>query len=311
MSIVIIILTIVSLFTVLFSWAFARLWCRPKRLKSPQTPMDVQLPYTEIEFKSHGAHLRGWFIPAYEEATPGPAVIVVHGWSHNAAKMLPVARLLHRAGIATLLFDARGHGFSQKDGPITLLKFSQDILSAVCFLKNHPAVDSDRIGIVGHSMGGSSTIVAAAMDPTIRVAVTSAAFADPFQLTRLTLRRLHIPLWPFFHLIRFFIEGWLGRSMRSIAPVNLIDRISIPLLLIHGDADRFVSSTNLDTLSAAANPKYARHLLVKERRHSDVTTELQYENRMVAFIRKILCNGSLSHEESLMPSKQPVYARSS
>lgn len=301
------ILTIVILLAVLSSWVFARLWCKPKRLNPAQTPMDMQLPYEEIEFNSHGAILRGWFIPSYKKGPQSPAVIVVHGWSHNAAKMLHVAKLLNHTGVATLLFDARGHGFSDGDGPITILKFAQDILSAASFLKSRPDVDSDRIGIVGHSMGGSSTILATSMGPTIRAAVTSAAFADPFQLTKLTMRRLHIPLWPFFYLVRFFIEGWLGRSMQSLAPVNYISQISTPLLLIHGADDQFVPPANLDQLNTAAHPKYVKRLLIEGRRHSDVTVDLQYESQMIAHIREFLCDGGPSQEQPVIQSESAEF----
>lgn len=56
-----------------------------------------------------------------------------------------------REGFAVLAPDFRGHGDSHgdADGPL-----EQDVLAATRFLRDHPAVDADRICYRGSSMGG-------------------------------------------------------------------------------------------------------------------------------------------------------------
>lgn len=52
-----------------------------------------------------------------------------------------------------------------------------DVMRAVDFLSEHPEVDSEQIGCIGHSLGGFSTVFAAAFDQRIKLAVSSCGFS--------------------------------------------------------------------------------------------------------------------------------------
>ena len=51
----------------------------------------------------------------------------------------------------------------------------QDVTAALSFLKSLPAIDAQRIAIMGHSSGGLLSLLAAERDKTLRAAVTFAA----------------------------------------------------------------------------------------------------------------------------------------
>ena len=51
-------------------------------------------------------------------------------------------------------------------------------MRAVDLLRSLPEVDPDRIGCIGHSLGGHNTLFLAAFDPRIRAAVTSCGFTS-------------------------------------------------------------------------------------------------------------------------------------
>jgi dienelactone hydrolase len=53
-----------------------------------------------------------------------------------------------------------------------------DNMRAIDYLQTLPFVDGDRIGMVGHSYGGHSTIFAAALEPRIKVAFASGPVSD-------------------------------------------------------------------------------------------------------------------------------------
>lgn len=275
-------------FSVGFSWLFARRYCRPDRRLPTKTPAHYDLSYEPVAFTSQGVPLKGWFIPANGKPGPQPAAIVAHGWSNNSAQMLPVARVLHDAGFGVLVYDARGHGTGGDDGPITLRKLAEDLVAAIDYLGSRPEVDMTRLGVVGHSMGGSGAIVAASMESRIRVVVSSSAFADPITLTRDMMRARHIPRGPFLWLVCRVIERWLGTAMADIAPQNRIGQIMAPVLLIHGDSDSFIPPSNMETLYAQANREYTQKWLVPGRRHSDVILDPGYGLRIVDFLSKQL-----------------------
>jgi pimeloyl-ACP methyl ester carboxylesterase len=277
--------------TVGFSWLFARHYCRPRRCLPMKTPADYDLPYTPVTFTSQGIPLRGWFISANDSLVPQPTIILAHGWSTNATQMLPVARLLHDAGFGVLLYDVRGHGASGDDGPMTLLKFAEDLIAAADYLDGRPEVDMTRLGVVGHSMGGASAIVAASMESRIRVLVSSSAFADPVALTQDVMRARHIPRWPFLWLVCRTIECWLGTTIADIAPQNRIGQVTVPALLIHGKSDQFIPPSNMEALYAQAHQGRTQSWLVPGRRHSDVILDPDYGPWVIEFLLEHLSLG--------------------
>ncbi len=269
-----IVVGIVSILTVVSSWIFARLWCRPQRKNLTSEPDDYDLPFESIEFRSKGVLLKGWFIPFENSMSLSPIIILPHGWSSNASSVLPLAKLLHKAGYAVFVYNARGHGNSGGDGPITLLKFAEDIISGIDYLETRSDIDMKKVGVIGHSLGASATIVAAAMDPRIRVAVSSSSFSDPVQLTRETMKKLYLPRGPLLRLAVYFIEHWLGVPMDSVAPKNLIGKVNAYLLLVHGDSDRFIDPGNLSILYSHANKKKTEFRLIKGAGHSNIIGHL-------------------------------------
>ena len=268
-----IIMTVLAILIIGFSWIFARLWCRPNRKSITKNPTDFGMSYENITFPSSEVELKGWLIKNNSGETGKPVIIVPHGWSSNASDMLPVANIFHKKGYSILLYNARGHGDSGADGPITIKKFSEDVVASLNFIKNRPDIDPERIGVLGHSIGGSASILAASMSSDFHALVSASAFSDPITLTRETLVKLHIPMWPFLHLICFFIERWLGTSMANLAPKNRIGEISAPILLAHGGLDKFIPPRNLDILYSYSREETTKKILIKGMGHSNIVND--------------------------------------
>ena len=75
-------------------------------------------------------------------------------YAHFVRENLEQLFLQH--GVALLYFDKRGVGLSEGRWHRTdLYERADDARSAVQFLRQQPGIDPDRIGVVGHSQGGS------------------------------------------------------------------------------------------------------------------------------------------------------------
>jgi pimeloyl-ACP methyl ester carboxylesterase len=113
-----------------------------------------------IVFGSHGLQLKGKIlIPQKASANePVPGTVLCHGFGSAYRVMEPAAQIMAAQGIASLIFDFRGHGASEGavDG-----KMAEDIVDAWNVLCQLPEVDDQRIGIAGHSLGAMSAIIAA------------------------------------------------------------------------------------------------------------------------------------------------------
>ena len=91
-------------------------------------------------------------------APPGeghPGVVFVHGWGASQRQDVGKAKRLVALGYACLTFNLTGHARSARHiETVTRADSLADVLAAYDFLAAQPAVDSDRVGIVGSSYGG-------------------------------------------------------------------------------------------------------------------------------------------------------------
>jgi pimeloyl-ACP methyl ester carboxylesterase len=91
-----------------------------------------------------------------------------------------IAQALSAAGMVTLRYDKRevGNSTGEKgDFPEPSLR---DLRAAVAFLREQQTVDSQRIGLVGHSLGGLWALMMAAEEPDIAAVCTLAAPGRPY-----------------------------------------------------------------------------------------------------------------------------------
>ena len=220
-----------------------------------ETPAAYDLPFEVVVVPSDAGPLPGWFVPA-PGGRPAPAVVLVHGWESNRARMLPNVRFLHAAGFATLVFDVRGHGDNPPETlPISGAEFGADARAAVGLVAARP--DVTAVGVLGHSMGAIGAAIAAAADPRIAALVTTAAPADPLRLTRRTfqLAGLTVPWLVATPLAALTTRVYLrprGHSPSAVSATAAVVRYAGPILIVHGARDEIVGPDHAVRLARAA-----------------------------------------------------------
>ena len=230
----------------------------PERVVETGTPANVGLPYREVRLAANnGKTLSGWYLPP---AAPGraPAVAVLHGWGGNAEMMLPLARPLHDAGFAVLLFDARCHGRSDADSFSSMPRFAEDLAHALDWLAAQPDVDAGRICIVGHSVGAAASLLLASRRDGLAAVVSLAAFAHPRSMMQRWLTAKGLPWQPVGRLILRYVEHVIGHRFDDIAPVTTIGKVRCPTLLVHGSDDATVPAEEASRIYAARGGEHVR-----------------------------------------------------
>jgi len=162
-------------------------------------------PITESQstFDSGGKSIRmDCFVPS-SNGDRFPAVISLHGSGGGYAGMSEPARLLAQQGFAVYIlhyFDRTGTTFADKQ---TIFKnfpiWIKTLWDAVSYVEKQPQVDTERIGLMGFSLGAYLSLSAAAIDKRVRA------------------------------VVEFF--GGLPKEMK------LFMRRLCPVLILHGDAD--------------------------------------------------------------------------
>ncbi len=241
----------------------------PARRPPLVTPADEGLPYETLDIPSPAGPLPAWFVPA-RNGQPGPAVVLVHGWESNRARMLPHARFLNAAGFHTLMFDVRGHGENRPEVlPISGGEFGADAASAVLVLAGRNEVTA--VGVLGHSMGAVGAVLAAAMTEGVGAVVATAIPAHPRLLLRRTFQLAGLPIpAPVAHPLAWLtMHVYLrprGHRPGRVNALRAIRRYPGPVLVVHGSADEVVPVRHAELLARSARAQADRsvELLVVE-----------------------------------------------
>jgi len=119
----------------------------------------VEIKEIPVVFGSNGIELKGKILlpEKASAANPVPAAILCHGFGSDHRVMESSALVMVKKGIATMLFDLRGHGLSKGDLDGN---FQEDIIDAWNTLIERPEIDKSRIALIGHSLGAVSSILA-------------------------------------------------------------------------------------------------------------------------------------------------------
>lgn len=127
-----------------------------------------------------------------EARSEAPAVLLLHGTASHKNEVGNLFELLAdqlaAAGIASLRIDFAGSGDSQVSHELfTLTSAVQDGESALRYLRNHPAIDGQRIAVLGFSQGGLIAQRLVLADGAVRSLVTwsTAAVDGPGSFQRL------------------------------------------------------------------------------------------------------------------------------
>ncbi|MXV38682.1 alpha/beta fold hydrolase [Flavobacteriaceae bacterium Ap0902] len=134
-------------------------------LKRPQEP-NPPYPYEteEVDFENNDANIKlAGTLSLPHEGKSFPAVILISGSGPQNRDeeilghkpFLVLADHLTKHGIAVLRYDDRGVGQSTGDfKTATTADFATDVESAIAYLKTRKEINSNQIGLIGHSEGG-------------------------------------------------------------------------------------------------------------------------------------------------------------
>jgi pimeloyl-ACP methyl ester carboxylesterase len=138
--------------------------------------LDVAYPpdFAELLIPSHDVMLTGFILVANGRG-PHPTVLLLHGFPGNE-KNLDLAQSLRRAGYNVLFFHYRGAWGSQ--GDYTIAGQVDDVVAVLDYVRKEAQalrVDTGRLSVIGHSMGGFTALRAAAAHKEINCVVGLAA----------------------------------------------------------------------------------------------------------------------------------------
>jgi len=225
--------------------------------------VDWAFPPTmgELSFESGGSKLNGLMYVANGPG-PHPTVVILHGYPGNE-RNLDLAQAMRRAGMNVLYFDYRGTWGS--GGEFSIAHALEDVAKAVERARSEEwasayRVDSDRVALVGHSLGGFLGAITTAEDDRI----------------------------PCFAFLAGADLGWFGSHAPALEGLEStlgqhMDARGGP---VHGDARRVASEiashTEAWSVPSRAADLATRPLLLVAAARDDVTPKADHHDRVIA-----------------------------
>lgn len=199
-----------------------------------------RIPYEEIRIISHdGTSLYGRY---YHIKDTAPTELLFHGYrSHPYRDCSGGHALARKMGFNTLVIDQRAHGNSGSNTITFGIKERQDCLAWVHYL-NSRFGDGRPVILSGLSMGAATVLMASGLELPENVAciIADSPYSSPGGIIRKVCQDRHLPpnlCMPFVRLAALIFGRFRLNSCTAKISVR---QAQVPILLIHGEDDRFV-----------------------------------------------------------------------
>ncbi|MGB9740340.1 MAG: alpha/beta hydrolase [Candidatus Bathyarchaeia archaeon] len=216
----------------------------------------------------------------FPEIVPAPALLICHGMNAQGFHLLKIysdlAEEACKNGFVSLLFDFRGTGKS--DGTFDYgLGEQEDVKCALNYLASRQEVASEKIFVVGHSLGGAVSIYAVQGDKRLKgLVLWSTPKNHNYNVKKFVMNtRGRIGLWLFLLLSwidklldvsRFYKLEVYGIPLRpryvreKLMKLDELEAVSklegVPLLIVIGDRDVIVGVDEAKAIfNSAKEPK--------------------------------------------------------
>jgi len=211
---------------------------------TPQIPAVVSSDHRQL-------CLKGYYYPA---ANPSDKwLLFFHGYASSVVWSRRWIRTLHEHGYHVLAPDMRGHGMSEGDYIGMGWDERLDVLVWVDWIiKQNPKA---QILVSGVSMGGATVLCAAGevLPEQVKCLIADCGYTSVRDILSYQLHALfHLPDFPFLYAARTAIRRRAGYDIFHASALEQLKKATKPILMIHGEEDKFVPFSMLAQVYAAA-----------------------------------------------------------
>lgn len=200
----------------------------------------ADVPYESVTTKSFdGLTLAGQY---YHVADGAPVKIIFHGYRSMALRDCAGGfGMARRLGMNVLAIDQRAHGSSEGHVISFGVNERRDCLTWIEYINNRFGADTPIV-LSGLSMGAATVVMATSLPLPYNVVCVLAdcPYSSPAEIIQKVSADEHYPPKLVFPLIRLASRIFGRFDLEEMSAVEAAKNSKIPILLLHGEDDRFV-----------------------------------------------------------------------
>lgn len=300
-------LWLIACFIIIVALLAALVWQMGARSQKPrklsnETDPNVNTEWQSLSFTSHGSKLEGWLLQpttlAEQKDDKLPLIVLAHGWGSNRTRVLRYTHSLYEAGFAVFMYDARSHGDSESISAPSALMFRDDVQAAVAVARQLPGIDTERVVLLGHSLGGFGALLALDQGVNVSAVVTDSMPVHFETMMKSELKRKKIPIFPLAYLIPmvWLIRAGISRAQFNAAKIPLVlakhagsrEEGRTPVLMIHSSGDDFISAEDLRELKKQLPQGIIQTLFVSTAGHSTSEQDPAFWEQVIPFLQETI-----------------------
>lgn len=257
---------------------------------SKSMQLHMAQPFEWVQITSHDSNtLHGRY---YHTAEGAPLQIQFHGYRSNPmTDFCGGCKLAMDLGHNVLIVDQRSHGKSDGNAITFGIEERRDCLDWIRYTLDRFGSDT-QILLVGISMGAATVLMATDLDLPRNVVgiIADSPYSSPRNIIcKVCARDMHLPAKPVYPFVKLGARIFGGFDLEECDAVTAVAKTRIPILLIHGEDDRYVPCyMSQEILDACNGPVTCEFFPGAGHGLSYIVDAKRYEAVTITFIEKVL-----------------------
>lgn len=244
-----------------------------------------QLEKSEYVVEGH----EGYVLHAELLKNPTPSakyVILSHGYTDNRMGSLKYVPTYMKLGFNCIIYDLRGHGENEATFTSYGVREAQDLnLLIHDTWTRYPEIM--QLGLHGESLGAATTITALKFHPEVDFVVADCGFSDIENVLRGGFKSAHLPGF-IMELADLGAKIRYHYSLKAMRPIDSLDENEVPILFMHGAADKFILPKNSEDMAKRTKGKSEVHLIPGAEHAMSILTDPElYEKCLETFLKRL------------------------
>lgn len=228
----------------------------------------------------------------YHVADGAPLQIQFHGYKSSAVvDFSGGSKLAGKMKQNALVVDQRSHGKSEGSAITFGIRERRDCLAWINYSISRFGQDV-KIILAGLSMGAATVLMATDLDLPKNVVgiMADCPYSSPKEIIKTVCQRdMHLPAWLMYPFVKLGALVFGGFHLEESSAVTAVVGAKVPILIIHGEDDRFVpcdmsraiqkAGSSQITLETIPDAGHGLCYMVAPQRYEEVTT---------TFLQKVL-----------------------